>query len=244
MFIFIQPDRRLSIQEMKSLLSHRFSHSKKILPSSSSSSSSFLRHQQSTWNYKNRIFYTTHDVNPSTITFQSGNIGHLAASNALCSTKQTVVHAVVSKGDNKQSDGGSGGSGTVPLNVEYRLKSYAYGMIPNTRNRREGNTVEDMLAARVIDRSLRPLFPSSSMNEMQVTCTVHSLDPITNDPITTAVNAVSCALMQANVGWQGPIGCVRVGRINGVFKTDLSEIERLHSDLDLLYTGTKSRVLM
>ena len=208
-------------------------------PSSSSSSSSS----------SSTTTTTTTTTTSNTIKFESGVIGHLAASNTLCTSKGTVVHAVVSIGDKLSNNGNNSSSnsgGNIPLNVDYKLKAYAYGMIPDTRNRRESNTIEEMLAARVVDRSLRPLFSSttsSSSNEMQITCTVHSLDS-ESDPIATAVNAASCALMQTKLDWQGPVGCVRVSRVNGVLKVDLNAEERLLSDLDLLYTGTESRVLM
>lgn len=193
-----------------------------------------------------RLFSTNHIHNHqnhsnNNIQFESGKIGHLAASNTLCTSKGTVVHAVVSIGDKMQDNNNNS---SLPLHVDYKLKAYAYGMIPESRNRRESGSVDEMLAARVVDRSLRPLFSSSTnYNEMQITCTVHSLD-VECDPIATAVNAASCALMQTKLDWQGPVGCVRVGRVNGMLKVDLTAEERTLSDLDLLYTGTKTRVLM
>ena len=228
--------------------------------SSSSSSSSFiLNHFQKQWNNKSTTTYRSFASSSSsinnTIKFESGIIGHLAASNTLCTSKGTVVHAAISIGDKIGTSNNNSSTSTtsttsstsLPLNVDYKLKAYAYGMIPDTRNRREANNSnEEMLAARVVDRSIRPLFStntSSSINEMQVTCTVHSLD-LECDPIATAVNAASCALMQTRLDWQGPVGCVRVGRVNGELKVNLTAEERLLSDLDLLYTGTESRVLM
>jgi len=234
-----------------------------ILSSSSSSSTSFfiLNHFQKQWNNKSttttyRSFASSSSSSSinNTIKFESGIIGHLAASNTLCTSKGTVVHAAISIGDkigtsnnNSSTSTTSTSTTSLPLNVDYKLKAYAYGIIPDTRHRREANNSnEEMLAARVVDRSIRPLFStntSSSINEMQVTCTVHSLD-LECDPIATAVNAASCALMQTRLDWQGPVGCVRVGRVHGELKVNLTAEERLLSDLDLLYTGTESRVLM
>jgi polyribonucleotide nucleotidyltransferase len=130
------------------------------------------------------------------------------------------------------------------LTVDYRSRSYAFGRIPqlNTRRERHG-TDDEILVARIIDRAVRPLFPKGYVNEVQITVTTHAADGI-HDPTIAAVNAASLALMKSRQPWNGPIGCVRVGFVDGKLVLDPSVAEVERSELDLVYAGNMSRPVM
>ena len=122
---------------------------------------------------------------------------------------ETIVLATVCMSKDKQN-----GLGFFNLTVDYVEKFYATGKILGSRfMRREGKPSEDaILASRVIDRTLRPLFDQSIRHAVQVIVTVISVDD--NDPVILAVNAASLALAVSNIPWNGPIGCVRIGKYN------------------------------
>lgn len=100
-------------------------------------------------------------------------------------------------------------SGFMPLVVDYRQKSAAAGRIPTNFLRREmGPSEKEILSARLIDRSLRPLFPAQFKCETQLVCNMLSVDPA-NLPDVLAINAASAALSLSDIPWNGPIGAVR-----------------------------------
>lgn len=139
---------------------------------------------------------------------------------------------------------GSNSRDFLPLMVDYRVKSYAVGLIPDTARRREfsGND-EEILQSRVVDRALRPLFPRDFYGDTQVLATVQSLDPA-NDPLVVAVNAASAALAVSDIPWHGPIGCVRVIELDGQLVVNPSAAQRELATLDVLYAGTEARAVM
>ena len=120
---------------------------------------------------------------------------------------ETIVLATACMSRDKQQ-----GLGFFNLTVDYAEKFYAAGKILGSRfMRREGKPSEDaVLASRVIDRTLRPLFDQSMRHAVQIIVTVISVDE--NDPTILAVNAASLALMVSNIPWAGPVGCVRIGK--------------------------------
>ncbi len=132
-----------------------------------------------------------------------------------------------------------------PLTVDYQEKTYAAGIIPGGFFRREGRPSEkEILTARLIDRPIRPLFPKGFTNEVQVICTVMSLNPAV-DPEVPSLIGTSAALAISGLPFEGPIGAARVGYKNGEYllnqpRTGLCDI----SDLDLVVAGTKEAVLM
>jgi polyribonucleotide nucleotidyltransferase len=132
-----------------------------------------------------------------------------------------------------------------PLTVDYQEKTYAAGIIPGGFFRREGRPSEkEILTARLIDRPIRPLFPKGFTNEVQVICTVMSLNPAV-DPEIPSLIGTSAALAISGLPFEGPIGAARVGYKDGQYllnqpKTGLCDI----SDLDLVVAGTKEAVLM
>ncbi|MBI4974490.1 MAG: polyribonucleotide nucleotidyltransferase, partial [Candidatus Omnitrophica bacterium] len=131
-----------------------------------------------------------------------------------------------------------------PLTVEYQEKTYAAGKIPGGFFKREGRPSEkEILTARLIDRPIRPLFPKGFINELQIVGIVLSSDG-ENDSDVLAMVGASCALSISDIPFDGPIGAVRVGRINGKFVLNPTFKELDSSDLDLVVAGNASGLLM
>ena len=131
-----------------------------------------------------------------------------------------------------------------PLSVDFEEKMYAAGRIPGGFFRREGKpTTEAVLTSRLTDRPLRPLFPDGMRNEVQVIVTTLSSDSIHLLDI-MSVNAASAALTISDVPWDGPIGAVRVGYIDGQFVADPTVEEMAESQLDLRMAGSRDAIIM
>ena len=132
-----------------------------------------------------------------------------------------------------------------PLTCDYEEKMYAAGKIPGGFFKREGRPGESaVLAARLMDRPIRPLFPKGFRNDIQVIATVLSTDQ-ENDPALLAVNGASAALMVAGLPFEGPVGAVRVGLIGEQFVVNptLRQTEE-ESRLDLVVAGTADAIIM
>ncbi|MBR2543533.1 polyribonucleotide nucleotidyltransferase [Candidatus Saccharibacteria bacterium] len=132
-----------------------------------------------------------------------------------------------------------------PLSIDYEEKWYAAGKISGSRFiKREGKPADEaVLVGRLIDRPIRPLFPKGYRQEVQVVCTVLSMDPAFR-PDCVAMIAASSALMNAGVPFDGPVAGVRIGRVGGGFKAFLSPEERAESDLDLVVACKDGKVVM
>lgn len=132
-----------------------------------------------------------------------------------------------------------------PLSIDYEEKFYAAGKISASRFiKREGKPADEaVLVGRLIDRPIRPLFPKGYRQEIQVVCTVLSMDP-TFRPDCVAMIAASSALMNAGVPFDGPVAGIRIGRIGGEFKGFLSPEERDESPLDLVVACKDGKVVM
>ena len=132
-----------------------------------------------------------------------------------------------------------------PLSIDYEEKWYAAGKISGSRFiKREGKPADEaVLVGRLIDRPIRPLFPKGYRQEVQVVCTVLSMDPSFR-PDCVAMIAASSALMNAGVPFDGPVAGVRIGLVNGEFKAFLSPEEREASDLDLVVACKDGKVMM
>src|SRR2546428_1948399 len=140
---------------------------------------------------------------------EAGRLAKQAAGSCLVQFGETVVLAAVTVSDNVST------LPFFPLTVEYREKAYAAGKIPGGFLKREGRPQdEEILAARVIDRSVRPLFPEGFKNEVQVFVYVLSADQ-ENDADVLGLTAASAALTMSPVPWNGSIAAVRVGRVEG-----------------------------
>ncbi|HEY7521069.1 MAG TPA: polyribonucleotide nucleotidyltransferase [Methylomirabilota bacterium] len=136
------------------------------------------------------------------------------------------------------------GQDFFPLTVEYRERAYAGGRIPGGYFKREGAPVKkEILTSRLIDRPVRPLFPGGFKNEVQVICLVVSGDQ-ENDPDVLAMNGASAALCLSGMPFDGPVGAVRVGQIEGRFVANPTTEQQKVSTLELVIAGTEEAVLM
>jgi polyribonucleotide nucleotidyltransferase len=131
-----------------------------------------------------------------------------------------------------------------PLTVDYREKAAAAGKFPGGYFKREGRPTEkEILTCRLTDRPIRPLFPKGWYNEVQVQTVVLSADG-ENDPDILSIIGASAALTVSDIPWAGPLGAVRVGRVDGKFIANPTHAEMLTSDLDLVYVGNTHDIVM
>ncbi|MBP7826063.1 MAG: polyribonucleotide nucleotidyltransferase [Verrucomicrobia bacterium] len=136
------------------------------------------------------------------------------------------------------------GQDFFPLTVDYREKAAAAGKFPGGYFKREGRPTEkEILTMRMTDRPIRPLFPKGWYNEVQVQTIVLSADG-ENDPDILSINGASAALMVSDIPWAGPLGAVRVGRIAGQFIVNPTHSELKDSDLDLVFVGSETEIVM
>jgi polyribonucleotide nucleotidyltransferase len=169
---------------------------------------------------------------------QTGRLARQAAGSALVQFGDTVVLAAITVSDEISH------LPFFPLTVEYREKWYAAGKFPGGFIKREGRpSDEEILAARQIDRSLRPLFPKGFKNETQVFVYVLSADQ-ENDADTVGLTAASLALSVSKVPWEGPVAAVRLGRVDGELVVNPTFDQLDESDLDLVVAGRKGSIMM
>src|SRR5258707_15028534 len=136
------------------------------------------------------------------------------------------------------------GQDFFPLTVDYREKAAAAGKFPGGYFKREGRPTEkEILTSRIIDRPIRPLFPKGWYNEVQVQTIPLSADG-ENDPDMLALLGASAALMVSDIPWAGPLGACRVGRVGGQFIANPTHVQMSESDLDLVYVGNESDLVM
>lgn len=136
------------------------------------------------------------------------------------------------------------GQDFFPLTVDYRETFSAAGRFPGGYFKREGRPSEkEILTSRLCDRPLRPLFPKGFMNEVQVIGLLLSADMV-NDPDILMVNGASAAMLISDIPWNGPVGCVRLGEIDGEFVVNPTHEQMLDSTLDLIYVGNEREMMM
>ena len=184
-----------------------------------------------------RIFET--EFRGRTLTVEIGELAKQAHGAVLVRYGDTVILSTVcvSKTANVLSD-------FFPLMVLYQEKLYSVGKIPGGFIKREGRPTENAtLAARMIDRPMRPLFPENFRNEVQIVNTVLSVDP-DNSPELTAMFASSLSTSISKVPFNGPIAGVKVGRIDGKFIINPTVEELDKSDIDLTVAGTSEAINM
>jgi polyribonucleotide nucleotidyltransferase len=181
----------------------------------------------------------TAQIGANQISIETGKIAKLADGAVIVSCGDTMVLAsAVSATVIKE------GQDYFPLTVDYREKAAAVGKFPGGYFKREGRPSEkETLTSRMIDRPLRPLFPQGYFYDTQVISILLSADG-QNDPDMLAINGASAALCVSDIPFAGPIGAVRVGRVNGEFVANPTHDERAQSDLDLVYVGTENDVIM
>jgi len=174
-----------------------------------------------------------------TVTLETGMMARQATAAVMVSMDDTAVFVTV-VGQKKAKPGQS----FFPLTVNYQERTYAAGRIPGSFFRREGRPSEgETLTSRLIDRPIRPLFPDSFLNEVQVIATVVSVNPQINPDIVAMIGA-SAALSLSGIPFNGPIGAARVGYINDQYVLNPTTDELKVSRLDLVVAGTAGAVLM
>ena len=179
------------------------------------------------------------EIGGKTLSIESGKLAKQASGAVQVRYGDTIVLvAVVSSHEERPSD-------FLPLTVEYQEKGYAAGRIPGNYFRREiGRPSEkETLTARLIDRPIRPLFPKEYRFETQVIATVLSMDQ-ENDPDVLSMIGASAALEISDIPFEGPIACVRVGRIDGQFKINPTINEYDASDINIIVAGSRTGVVM
>ncbi len=181
----------------------------------------------------------TRNVGGADITIETGKLANLADGSVTVRLGDSIVMiAAVSATALKE------GQDWFPLTVDYREKAAAVGKFPGGYFKREGRPTEkETLTSRMIDRPLRPLFPKGYLYDTQVIAILLSADG-ENDPDIPAINGASAALMVSDIPFAGPIGAVRVGRINGQFVINPTHAQRLDSDFNMIYVGTQNDVIM
>ncbi|MGF1697652.1 polyribonucleotide nucleotidyltransferase [Vibrio lamellibrachiae] len=174
-----------------------------------------------------------------TVTLETGVIARQATAAVMATMDDTSVFvSVVAKKE------AVAGQDFFPLTVNYQERTYAAGKIPGGFFKREGRPSEaETLTARLIDRPIRPLFPSAFKNEVQVIATVVSINPDVNPDMITMI-ATSAALAISGAPFNGPIGAARVGHVDGQLVLNPSNTELESSKLDLVVSGTEGAVLM
>src|SRR5690349_5814309 len=136
------------------------------------------------------------------------------------------------------------GQDFFPLTVDYREKAAAAGKFPGGYFKREGRPTEkEILTCRLTDRPIRPIFPKGWYNEVQVQTVVLSADG-QNDPDILSIIGASASLMVSDIPWEGPLGALRIGRVNGQFLVNPTHAQMLESDLDLVYVGNSTDIVM
>jgi polyribonucleotide nucleotidyltransferase len=179
------------------------------------------------------------EIGGQVLSMEAGKLAEQADGAVILRYGDTVVlaTAVASKEPREGAD-------FFPLTVDYEERMYAAGKIPGGFIKRESRPSEAaILAMRLTDRPIRPLFPKGFYNDVQVVLTVLSTDQ-ENDPDILALNGASAALSVSQIPFLGPVGGVRVGRIGGQFVTNPTISQLAESELDLVVAGTRDAVMM
>jgi len=185
------------------------------------------------------IYDETQDVGGNTWTWETGRLAWQAGGSVTLSAGETIVlaTATASKEPRPNID-------FFPLTCDYEEKMYAAGKIPGGYIKREGRpSTESILVSRLTDRPLRPLFPKGFRNDVQVIATPLSVDG-ENDPGVLAINAASTALTLSDIPFDGPIGAVRVGHIDGQVVVNPSMSVMSGSKLDLVMAASRDAIVM
>ena len=178
-------------------------------------------------------------IGSSDLTIETGKLARLADGSVTVRSGETLILvAAVSATSLKE------GQDWFPLTVDYREKAAAVGKFPGGYFKREGRPTEkETLTARMTDRPLRPLFPKGYFYDTQVISVLLSADG-ENDPDILSINGASAALCVSDIPFAGPIGAVRVGRVDGQLVVNPTHSQRQLSDLDLVYVGNQNEVVM
>ncbi|MCL4393130.1 polyribonucleotide nucleotidyltransferase, partial [Patescibacteria group bacterium] len=179
------------------------------------------------------VIYKEGVIDGVKFSFESGRLAPQAHSSVFAKMGDTAVLVTVIVSNSKEIPG------FFPLTIEYKEKLYASGLISSSRFiKREGRPSSDeILKARIIDRSIRPLFKEDFRSEIQVVVNVLSYDK-ENDPVVVSVNAVSLALSLLGLPFEGPVSGVKVSLINDEFKLNPSDNLEGQSPLNMFISST------
>ena len=178
-------------------------------------------------------------INDKALTLETGKFALQAGGAVTCRFGDTIVFAAATVAKTTRP-----GIDFFPLTVDFEERLYAAGKIPGSFPRREGRPSEEgILTARLVDRPIRPLWPKGFKNDVQIVVSAWSSDQ-ENDYDVLAVNAASAALHISNAPFEGPVGCVRVGTIDGKLTLNPTIEQMLTSTLDLVVAGTRDSVMM
>lgn len=186
-------------------------------------------------NYK--VFKT--ELAGRSLVVETGKLAQLANGSCLIRYGDTVVNVAVTASDEPRD-----GIDFFPLSVDFEEKLYSVGKIPGSYLKREGRPSEKaILASRVIDRPIRPLFPKDMRNDVTVVCTVMSVDHDCSPEI-TAMIGTSVAISISDIPWSGPISGVSVGCINDKFIINPTEEQKAKSNMSLTVASTDKKIAM
>ena len=181
----------------------------------------------------------TMDLAGRPLTLEVGKLAELANAAVMVTYGETSVLCCVTAAPRPRD-----GIDFFPLSVDFEEKLYAVGRIPGSFNRREGRPGEKgILTSRVIDRPIRPLFPHDFRNDVSVMCTVMSVDHDCSPEICGLIGT-SAALAISDIPWNGPVGALKVGLVDGKLVLNPTSEQRKVSDLDVTVVSTGKKVVM
>ena len=173
-----------------------------------------------------------------TMEISTGKVAKLANGSCLVRLGDTIVLTAACSGAPRE------GTDFFPLQVDYREKYSAAGKFPGGYIKREGRpSTKEILTCRMIDRPIRPLFPDYFFDEVQISSVLLSADGV-NEPDVLAMVGASASLMLSDLPFQGPIGAVRVGLVDGQFVINPTRAQMEQSKLELIYAGRPDQVIM
>ncbi|GHV25245.1 hypothetical protein FACS189465_3080 [Clostridia bacterium] len=179
------------------------------------------------------------DLAGKSLIVETGKMAFFANGTCLVRYGDTVVNVAVTASEEPRE-----GIDFFPLSVDFEEKLYSVGKIPGSFSKREGRPSEKaVLSSRVIDRSIRPLFPKDMRNDVLVVCTVMSVDEDCSPEI-AAMIGTSIALSISDIPWNGPISSTHVGYVNGTIVINPSLAKREISKLSLNVASSSERVVM
>ena len=173
------------------------------------------------------------------ILIETGKLAKQADGSVTVQLGETIVLVAAVAASNAKP-----GQEFFPLTVDYREKAAAAGKFPGGYFKREGRPTEkEILTSRLTDRPIRPLFPKGWFNEVQVQSVLLSADG-ENDSDVLSIIGASAALTVSDIPWDGPLGALRIGRINGEFVANPTHSQMADSDMDIIYVGNTNDVVM
>jgi polyribonucleotide nucleotidyltransferase len=179
------------------------------------------------------------DLAGRTLSIEVGKVAELANAAAMVKYGDTTVMVAVTASPRPRD-----GVDFFPLSVDFEEKLYAVGRIPGSFMRREGRpSLPAVLAARLIDRPMRPLFPSDLRNDVVISCTVMSVDRDCSPEVTAMIGA-SAMVAISDIPWNGPIGCVEVGYVDGEIVVNPTQAQKAVSQMDTTVASTGEKVVM